>query len=82
MAQITSQTKIKDVQIGDTFAWAASKHGQFVNCIIIDIKTTKSGRISLSYSSQYLSVDGKLSDISIGTIGCLPVSPNRLFHNY
>ena len=82
MAQITSQTKIKDVQIGDTFVWAASKHGQFVNCTIIGIRTIKSGRIHLTYSHQYLSVDGKLSDVAISTIGHSPLSPDRLFHNY
>lgn len=54
---------MKNYQIGQTKEFEASQFGQYINMVITNIHTTKSGMIRLTYKGQYKSSDGSIQDV-------------------
>lgn len=78
MALLTGLFQAKDIKVGDTFNNKPSDCGQYVNCIITEIKTTKSGRLNIYYSSQFLH-NNVLGSVQIACLTNGAKSPETYF---
>ena len=70
------RTTYQNVKIGDKLQFTASQYGQYINCVIVDIEISKSGRIKLFYGGQYKSADGSIEVIKRLSMSNGPLVPH------